>query len=127
MKTGSELYDRSAIGVSLLCMVHCLAMPVLALLFPLGIFATFAHNHWHWLFLAAAAPVSLLAIWRTDPSLRDRRFVGGVLFGIAMLATGVAVHDHRLQIILTLIGAISLFGAHLLNLRRNLKRATAAH
>lgn len=127
MKTDPGVFDRSAIGVSLLCLVHCLAMPLLALLFPLGIFATLAHNHWHWLFLAAAAPVSLLAVWRTESASRDRRIIASVLFGISMLAAGVAVHDHRLQVILTLIGAISLFLAHFVNLRRNFRREMASH
>lgn len=127
MKTGSDVYDRGAIGVSLLCMVHCLAMPLLALAFPLGIFATLAHNHWHWLFLAAAAPVSLLAVWRTDAASRDRRVVAGVLFGLLMLAAGIVVRDHDHQIILTLIGATSLFLAHLANLRLNLRRSSASH
>jgi hypothetical protein len=127
MKTDSGVYDRGAIGVSLLCMVHCLAMPLLALLFPLGIFATLAHNHWHWLFLAAATPVSLLALRRTEASSRDRRIIAGVVFGIGMLAAGVAVRQHHLQVILTLIGASSLFLAHLLNLRRSFRRGAAGH
>jgi len=127
VKTGSDVYDRGAIGVSLLCMVHCLAMPLLALAFPLGIFATLAHNHCHWLFLAAAAPVSLLAVWRTDAASRDRRVVAGVLFGLLMLAAGIVVRDHDHQIILTLIGATSLFLAHLANLRLNLRRSSASH
>jgi hypothetical protein len=127
MKPGSDAYDRGAIGVSLLCMVHCLAMPLLALTFPLGIFATLAHNHWHWLFLAAAAPVSLLAVWRTDATHRDGRVVAGVIFGLCMLAVGIYVNGHNQQIILTLTGATSLFLAHLANLRNNLRRGTANH
>ena len=127
MKLSHELFDRGAIGVSLLCMVHCLALPVLALLFPLGIFASLAHNHWHWLFLVLAAPVSWLAVWRTDARTRDRRFVGGVIFGIAMLAAGVVVESHRLQIGLTVLGAASLLAAHILNLRRSLRQAIQSH
>lgn len=122
MKTDHVILDRGAIGVSLLCMVHCLAMPVLALVFPLGIFATLAHNHWHWLFLALAAPVSLLALYRTSPGLRDTRLIGGIGLGIALLSAGVLVHDHQLQIGFTVFGATSLFAAHLLNLRRTLRQ-----
>jgi len=44
-----------------------------------------------------------------------------------MLAAGIVVRDHDHQIILTLIGATSLFLAHLANLRLNLRRSSASH
>jgi 4-amino-4-deoxy-L-arabinose transferase-like glycosyltransferase len=118
MKDDQNLFDRGAIGVSLICLVHCLAMPVLAILFPLGVFAAFAENHWHWLFLMLAAPLSILAVYQANPRGRDRRFLFGVFLGIALLSAGVLIHIHALQVGLTVLGAISLFAAHVHNLRR---------
>lgn len=118
MKGARSWFDRSAIGVSILCMVHCLALPVLVILFPLGIFAVLAENHWHWLFLALAAPISLLALLRTSPHVRDSKFAIGVVLGIALLAVGVWAAEHIWQVIFSVLGATSLFAAHVHNLRR---------
>ena len=118
MKQAPSWFDRGAIGVSILCMVHCLALPVLVVLFPFGIFAVLAENHWHWLFLALAAPISLLAFLRTSPHIRSPMFAVGVVLGIVMLAIGVWVEDHDRQIFFTVLGAISLLAAHVYNLRR---------
>ena len=118
MKQAPSWFDSGAIGVSILCMVHCLALPVLIVLFPFGIFAVLAENHWHWLFLALAAPISLLAFLRTSPHIRSPVFAVGVVLGIAMLAIGVWVEDHDRQIFFTVLGAISLLAAHAYNLRR---------
>ena len=121
MKSTSSWFDRGAIGVSILCMVHCLAMPLLAVLFPLGVFAALAENHWHWLFLGLAAPISLLAFLRTNAHVRDNKFAFGVGLGILLLAIGVWVHEHELQIVFSVLGALSLLAAHLHNLH-NLRR-----
>jgi MerC mercury resistance protein len=118
MKEAGSWFDRGAIGVSILCMVHCLALPVLVVLFPFGIFAVLAENHWHWLFLALAAPISLLAFLRTSPHIRSPVFAVGMVLGIVLLAIGVWVDDHDQQIFFTVLGAISLLAAHVYNLRR---------
>ncbi|MCP5179990.1 MAG: MerC domain-containing protein [Pseudomonadales bacterium] len=111
-------FDRGAVGVSLLCMVHCLLLPLLAVLFPLGVFATLAENHWHWLFLALAAPLSILAVLRLPPHARNLYFIGGASCGITLLTAGVLTHEHVWQVALSVAGAICLACAHLYNLYR---------
>ncbi|MEQ1489463.1 MAG: MerC domain-containing protein, partial [Terricaulis sp.] len=62
--------DATGLGLSALCLVHCLALPVAALSLPLA--GQLAEAEWvHWLMVGLAAPTSLAAVW---PRLRDRPF-----------------------------------------------------
>ena len=50
--------DTVAIGLSGLCLAHCLALPIFASLLPIA--GAWAEAAWvHWLFVGIAAPVSL--------------------------------------------------------------------
>lgn len=52
--------DRVAIALSALCLVHCLALPLVLVALPL--LAQFADSHWHTPMLLIAVPVSMSAI-----------------------------------------------------------------
>ncbi len=42
--SSSRLPDAVAVGISGLCLVHCLALPVLAVAFPLGDLCVMSHR-----------------------------------------------------------------------------------
>ncbi len=83
-----RLFDLSAIGLSGLCLVHCLALPVLAAILP--VFGSWARAEWvHAVFIAIAAPLSAGALWLN--SRGERRPMGlyiAALAGLALLALG---------------------------------------
>ncbi len=105
-------------GISIACMLHCLALPVAAALLPFGALGSLAENHWHWLFVVLAAPVSILAAYRAHQAGAPQGFTVAVGVGLGLLLCGVLVHGHLLQVALTLAGALTLAAAHLYNLRR---------
>lgn len=107
--------DIAAITLSGLCLVHCLALPVLAVALP--ILGAWAEAEWiHWLFAALAGPISLWAIWRGHSRLRWP-LLGLAAAGVALLFAGAAgFPDHDYETILTVTGGLIIATAHILNL-----------
>lgn len=110
-----------AVGISLsgLCMAHCLALPLLASLFPIaGVWAESAWVHWTFVFLAA--PVAAYVLTRPDGVGRRRWStiaVGGL--GVILLCCAAAEFpSHEAETPMTLAGGLILAGAHLFNWRR---------
>ncbi|MBA3999449.1 MerC domain-containing protein [Brevundimonas sp.] len=120
----AALGDSLAIGVSGLCLTHCLALPLVASLLPLA--GVWAETEWvHWLFVAIAAPVSLWAFSRPVTRSWSLAILAGS--GLALLVAGVAAFpSHDWETGLTVAGALLLAGAHTLNWRhRKLDRHVA--
>lgn len=117
--TLARALDASAVGLSALCLVHCLALPALALLLP--VLGFWAQAEWvHVAFVMIAAPVAVLSF----VDLRTRRprswplataAVAGLVLMIAGALEFPAPADERL---LTVAGGLLLAGAHLANWRR---------
>ncbi|MGB5623656.1 MAG: MerC domain-containing protein, partial [Gammaproteobacteria bacterium] len=61
-KSGESL-DAVAMGISALCVVHCLATPVLVVLFPIFGGTLFADHEFHALLLLLVLPTSTLALY----------------------------------------------------------------
>lgn len=108
--------DRSAMGLSGLCVVHCLAGSVLLA----GLSATGGlWNHQvHAIGLALALPLAAFALIRGF-RLHHRQSVavlGGV--GLALMAMSLAIaHGSFAEIAVSVTGVLALATAHLLNLR----------
>jgi hypothetical protein len=121
----AKALDVSAVGLSALCLIHCLALPALSLLLPfLGLWA---QAEWiHVAFIAAAAPIAVLAL----VDLRARKPHSWIILGIAasglalMLAGAVEFPSASYERPLTVVGGLLLSGAHIANWRR---RGHAGH
>lgn len=117
--------DLAGVGLSLTCLVHCLALPLAILLAP-------ALGHWlalpeglHAAILLLALPAALIAM--SDGWRRHRRLAPAVLamLGLGLLTLGLAAHEgwiaaanaDTVDRLLTSAGAISLAAAHLFNWR----------
>lgn len=115
----AKALDASAVGLSALCLVHCLALPALALLLPM--LGVWARAEWaHVVFVGIAAPVAVLAFvdratWRP----RSWPLATTALVGLALMIAGALEFpsgiDERAP---TLLGGALLAGAHLANWRR---------
>jgi hypothetical protein len=96
MKNTAALFDASAVALSTLCLLHCLALPLLAALLPL--FGAWSEAEWvHGVFVLIAAPLSGYALWRGDQH---------------------GVPGERAETPLTVAGSLALAGAHLWNAAR---------
>lgn len=115
----AKALDLSAVGLSALCLVHCLALPGLALLLP--VLGFWAQAEWvHVAFILVAAPVAVLAFidlktWRP----RSRPMIAVAAAGLTLMLAGalefpVAGYERPL----TVLGGLLLAGAHIANWRR---------
>ncbi|MEO1643228.1 MAG: MerC domain-containing protein, partial [Pseudomonadota bacterium] len=98
---------------SCLCLLHCMALPLLVVSVPA--LAVFSENEAvHKAFVLLAVPVALLAIV-TVGQVRNRiAIIALMITGIALLATGAFVEAlHDFEVHLTVIGAICLASAHI--------------
>lgn len=117
--------DLLGITLSLTCLVHCLALPLLILLAP-ALGTWIAMPEWvHAVILMLALPAAMRAM--ADGWRRHGRAVPAMLAGtgLGLLAAGLAAHEGWLAAadsetadrLLTTVGAVTLAAAHLLNWR----------
>ncbi len=107
--------DRLGISASILCIVHCLATPVLVIFMPL-LGGTFAHGWFHLVIAALIIPVAVLALWR-GYRLHHRiqvLYLGGLGLILICLALGL---DPSYEIPLMVAAGVLLASAHYLNLK----------
>ncbi|MGO1070461.1 MerC domain-containing protein [Lysobacter sp. CA199] len=120
MRRASRLpvFDLSAIGLSGLCFLHCLAVPLLAALLP-GLSA-WTHAEWlHTAFVMFAAPITALALYSAH---RSRSLRGGIVvlaaIGLTCLVVGATrVFGDQVELPLTVAGSVLLASAHIGNWR----------
>ncbi|MFM8354784.1 MAG: MerC domain-containing protein [Gammaproteobacteria bacterium] len=112
-------FDKAAITLSAVCLLHCLALPVALLLAPtLGPAVLGTESPVHWLLLALATPVSAYALWHgySEHGRRMAPLLGAI--GIVIMFTAVShVFDRALETLLTVAGVTVLLVAHAMNLR----------
>lgn len=131
-----RLADLMGIGLSLTCLVHCLAIPLAILIAP-------ALSRWlalpegvHAAILLLALPAAAMAM--VDGRRRHKRWTPAILaiLGLGLLTLGLAAHEGWIAAadretadrLLTSAGAISLAAAHLFNWRLRHRLADrAAH
>jgi len=113
--------DRFAIMLSGLCLVHCLVIPVVAILAPaLTSMVLGTETVVHWIFLGLAVPTSCWALLRGFKRRHNRAALLTGLAGLALMFLGVShLLDPSLEVPLTLVGVSMVVVAHMLNLRRN--------
>lgn len=122
-ETHHQLVEHAALGASLLCLVHCLALPLVFAALPAIASILPIDSSFHLLMLAIAVPASgaALVTGRSRHGAWWPLLLGGA--GLSLLAVGVLrFGDTALETPLTVTGAIVLAVAHLSNMR--LRRAT---
>ena len=120
-----RLADLTGILLSLTCLIHCLALPLILLLAP-------ALSRWIALPEGVHAAILLLALPAAAVAMRDgwrrhRRLVPAVfaVAGLSLLALGLSAHEGWIAVanpeaadrLLTSVGALALAAAHLVNWR----------
>jgi len=116
-----ESLDVTGVGLSVVCILHCLLVPTAASAAPLlspEIGSLFGLSHdWHLVLLAIAAPVSLVALgWGMKTVRAGWRVFAAGLAGLALMAIGAShAFGPLAETVLTLTGVTVLAGAHLAN------------
>jgi len=116
-----KLLDTSAVAISALCAVHCLALPVLLVLFPL-LGATFmVDEHFHELLLWVILPTSVIAVGLARLNHRDTAVLVLVITGLAFII-GAALWAHNnapawVDTAMSVTGGLILAAGHIRNFR----------
>jgi drug/metabolite transporter (DMT)-like permease len=121
MRTIQNFTDKMAISLSLLCAIHCLALPLLIVLLPSITALQLYGEDFHLWMLLAVIPTSLYALGVGCKAHRRYRvlILGllGLLFLILAVVLGEAFLGERGEKILTLIGAVIMASGHYWNYR----------
>ncbi|MEM1148205.1 MAG: MerC domain-containing protein [Pseudomonadota bacterium] len=115
--SNAAVIDSAAISLSGLCILHCLALPIIAASLPF--FSVLAEAEWvHKAFVIMALPITGWAIARTRGHAAQMPFIVLAVLGLALLLASAfveALHDYETP--LTVIGALLLASAHILRWR----------
>lgn len=121
MKDAQALTDKLAIGLSLMCAVHCLALPVLLILLPSMAALQLDNEAFHFWMAVAVFPSSIYALTMGCRQHKRYRlfFLGSI--GLTLLLLAVVLGEDGVgevgEKILTVVGAGFVAAGHLLNFR----------
>ncbi len=112
----SSLLDKSAMTLSGLCLVHCLAGALLLTVFAAS--SEWLSHNVHLVGLAIALPLAVVALWR---GVAAHGRIGVAVLGatgIGMMTASLFIaHGGRGEVLLSVVGVALLGAAHYWNLR----------
>jgi peptidoglycan/LPS O-acetylase OafA/YrhL len=121
MKREQMVTDKFAIGLSLICAIHCLALPILLIILPSMIALQLDNEIFHTLIIITVLPVSIFAL--TLGYKQHKRnwllilgFTGLLLLVIAVIL-GEETTGEFGEKLLTVLGASLVAAGHLWNFR----------
>ena len=121
MKKEQAITDNLAIGLSILCVMQCLAVPSLLVLLPSAVAFYLQNEAFHFWMIIVVIPVSVFAL--TLGCKQHKRYqvmVSGII-GLALLVAALVVGETLLgengEKLLTILGAGFVTVGHLLNFR----------
>lgn len=113
--------DKAAIGVSALCVVHCLSVPLLVLFSPSLNLWLWGSEGFHLFLLAIVVPLSLLAFRRGFLHHRNLALLWPGLIGLATVVVAAVLEmmliSHEMAALLTTLGGVGLIISHWRNMR----------
>ena len=119
--------DGIAVALSMLCLVHCLALPLLVIGLPL--LAQFADSHLHYQLLVVVVPLSVVAFGIGYRRHQNPRILVAGALGLSLLIIGATVAHTQLGLfadrLFTIAGSLVLAAAHWKNSRSNARCESA--
>ncbi|TMP73953.1 MerC domain-containing protein [Pseudoalteromonas sp. S1608] len=122
MKLTQTTADKLAIGLSLMCTVHCFATPVILALLPSFAVLQINAEQFHLWVLAVVLPTSLLALSLGCKKHKRIRYMACGVVGLACLITAVLLGHEVAEKALTLIGSAFIALAHWFNYQQCFKK-----
>lgn len=116
MKIAPEFADKFAIGLSMLCAIHCLLLPLLLVTLPSLGALQLQNEAFHFWMLAAVIPTSIYAL--TIGCRKHQRYrllywgISGLILMLTAVFFGHDIAGESGEKILTLSGAILVAIAH---------------
>lgn len=112
--------DRFAIGLSFLCAVHCLVLPVLLVLLPSLASLQLDNEAFHVWMVFAVLPISIYALTLGCKKHGRYRFIVSGFSGLALLVSALLLEEavgEAGEKILTLLGVCLIAWGHFSNFR----------
>jgi prepilin signal peptidase PulO-like enzyme (type II secretory pathway) len=113
--------DKSAISLSMVCVLHCIALPFLVIMVPQLTAYWFAGEDFHLMLIYLVLPTSIVAIGLGCRRHRSYRVMSWGLGGLTILVFaalyGHDVFGETAEKLLTLLGGLLVMIAHLINFR----------
>lgn len=122
MKLTQTTADKLAIGLSLMCTVHCFATPVILALLPSFAVLQINGEQFHLWVLAVVLPTSLLALSLGCKKHKRTRYMACGVVGLACLIIAVLLGQEEAEKALTLIGSAFIALAHWFNYQQCFKK-----
>jgi carbon starvation protein CstA len=122
MKSSQSVMDRMAIGLSLMCTVHCFATPVILALLPSFAVLQIDSEQFHLWILAAVLPTSLLALSLGCKKHKRKRYMACGVIGLSFMICAVLLGHEVAEKAFTLIGSAFIAVAHWFNYQQCLKQ-----
>lgn len=117
MSKSTNWLDGAAVGLSALCLIHCLALPLVVAGLPF--LAQFAEGHLHAQMLVVVIPLSFIALGLGYRHHRNAKIVAAGAVGMLILTIGATVAHDNLGLaadrLFTIVGALVLAAAHFYN------------
>jgi hypothetical protein len=117
----SKYFDRIAIALSTICIVHCLAMPFVIALLPLAALTVAGDGHFHTLMLWFVVPTSVVGFGLGVHAHRRPDIVAMGVVAIAALATtalwGHTSWEPAVEVLVNVGASMLLAVAHWRNFR----------
>jgi len=117
----SRHFDRIAIALSAICLVHCMAVPLLVAVLPIAAVSFGESQHFHGLMLWLVVPTSFAGF---SMGFRVHRSVGIVALGAAgvLVLSLAAIYGHDawrsdVEVAVSVVGSLLLGLAHWINFR----------
>ena len=121
MRSLQLLSDKLAIGISSLCIAHCLAVPAIAIVIPTIIPDDLAHFSFHLWVLFAVMPISLFALLSGYKKHQSQQVIVLGFAGLAILVFAAFFAEGTFgeftEKMFTVAGSISIAIAHLRNFK----------
>ena len=117
-RTIAQAWDFCAVGLSALCSLHCLGLPLLVAALPLLALSVDDHLL-HIVLVTLAAPITLRVVWHAVTSGGETLFAATATTGLALLV--IALGAESLETPLTVVGGGLLGTAHVVRWLRHRK------
>lgn len=108
-----KILDKIGISLSVFCMIHCLVIPVLLLVFPIvNTFGFVSSENFHWVLLTLILPIAVLSLGIGCMKHKNYSVLIVALVGIAFLIPGF---NHDYEKINTILGGVLVSLSHFWN------------
>lgn len=111
----TKLLDNAAVALSMICVLHCLALPIVVVAIPSLLSGAGHSDLTHVILFLVALPLSGFAMVYGYRLHKKLRYSVIAAIGVLALGGGLMLHGLAYEVYVTLLGAVILAAAHLGN------------